>query len=211
MDGLLFDTEPLYIRSLITAAAEHGYEMTEDLYRPMLGCPWHVIHTLLLDLYGPRFPIEDVRAGWLRHFGHLVETELTVKPGVVELLDLINALGLPYAIATSSFRHSVDHHLALHGLAGRFKHIVAHGDYARSKPAPDPYLIAAGKLGVEPADCLALEDSYNGVRSAAAAGMMAVMVPDLLEPTDEIRAVCAAIVPNLHAVREMLAPEPSVT
>ncbi|MGQ2969288.1 MAG: HAD family hydrolase [Allorhizobium sp.] len=68
--------------------------------------------------------------------------------------------------------------------------MIAQGDYARGKPAPDPYLMAAERLGVAPQDCLALEDSHNGIRSAHAAGMMAVMVPDLLAPTEEIEA-CA--------------------
>ncbi|WP_275427111.1 HAD family hydrolase, partial [Stenotrophomonas maltophilia] len=85
---------------------------------------------------------------------------------------------MPRAIATSSTHRSVQHHLAAHGLLGRFDDIVAHGDYTRGKPAPDPFLQAAGRLGVEPEFCLALEDSHNGVRSASSAGMMTVMVPD---------------------------------
>ncbi|MFX7740030.1 HAD family hydrolase, partial [Acinetobacter baumannii] len=76
---------------------------------------------------------------------------------------------------------------AAHGLLGRFDAIVAHGDYVRGKPAPDPFLRAAERLGVEPKLCLALEDSHNGVRSASSSGMMTVMVPDILEATDEIR------------------------
>lgn len=116
MDGLLFDTETLYIRSLITAAAEYGYEMTWDLYRPMLGSPWHVNRHSLLLQYGPSFPVDDVRSLWLEHFSVLCQTELALKAGVSELLDLLDELDLPRAIATSSFRHSVDHHLEAHGL-----------------------------------------------------------------------------------------------
>jgi len=75
---------------------------------------------------------------------------------------------------------------------------------ARGKPNPDPFLTAAGRLGVAARDCLALEDSHNGVRAAHAAGMMTVMVPDLLEPTDEMREKCLAIAESLHHVREMI-------
>jgi beta-phosphoglucomutase-like phosphatase (HAD superfamily) len=82
--------------------------------------------------------------------------------------------------------------------------VVAHGDYASGKPAPDPYLKAAERLGVAPALCLALEDSHSGVRSASAAGMMAVMVPDLIPPTDEIQGLCTRVVADLHDVRRML-------
>ena len=107
-------------------------------------------------------------------------------------------------LATSSARETVEHHLQFHDLVGRFHHIVGHGDYAVGKPAPDPFLKAAERLGVEPRSCLALEDSHNGVRSAAAACMMTVMVHDLLEPTDEIRGLCAFVARDLHEVRDLL-------
>ena len=82
----------------------------------------------------------------------------------------------------------------------RFDEIICRGDYEKGKPAPDPFLKGAERLGVEPRLCLALEDSHIGVRSAAAAGMITVMVPDLLEPTEEIRACCTLVVRDLHEV-----------
>ena len=82
--------------------------------------------------------------------------------------------------------------------------MVAQGDYAASKPAPDPYLSAAGRLGVDPRLCLALEDSYAGVRSASSAGMTTIMVPDLLQPTDEVRRFCAYVAKDLHEVRGLI-------
>jgi hypothetical protein len=81
-----------------------------------------------------------------------------------------------------------------------FNEIVASGDHERAKPAPDPLLRAAERLGTEAPLCLALEDSHNGVRSASSAGMMTVMVPDLLEPTDELRNLCAFVACDLHEV-----------
>jgi beta-phosphoglucomutase-like phosphatase (HAD superfamily) len=86
----------------------------------------------------------------------------------------------------------------------RFQEIVGQGDYERGKPAPDPFLKAAERLGVKPGLCLALEDSHNGIRSASSAGMMTIMVPDLLEPTDEIRGLCACVVRDLHEVRSLI-------
>jgi beta-phosphoglucomutase-like phosphatase (HAD superfamily) len=87
----------------------------------------------------------------------------------------------------------------------RFDAIVAHGDYERGKPAPDPVLKADERLGVGPLLCLALEDSHNGIRSASSAGMMTIMVPVLLEPTDEIRGHCTFVVRDLHDVRILAA------
>ena len=122
----------------------------------------------------------------------------------MELLATLDDLQIPRAIATSSAHHRVQDHLLSHNLGGRFHAIVGHGDYGASKPAPDPFLVAAERLGVEPKFCLALEDSHNGVRSANAAGMMTVMVPDLLEPTDEIRALCSFVAHDLHEVRRII-------
>jgi beta-phosphoglucomutase-like phosphatase (HAD superfamily) len=85
-------------------------------------------------------------------------------------------------------------------LTERFHAVIGHGDYEYSKPAPDPFLVAAKLLGVPASFCLALEDSHNGVRSASAAGMMTVMVPDLVLPTGEIRDLCHSVVHSLHEV-----------
>ena len=81
---------------------------------------------------------------------------------------------------------------------------MAREDVANPKPAPDPFLAAAARLGLAPADCLALEDSYHGIASAHAAGMMAIMVPDLLAVTDAVRKQCITIVDDLHAVGALL-------
>jgi HAD superfamily hydrolase (TIGR01509 family) len=143
-------------------------------------------------------------ATWGRHFRELAATGLPLKPGAIELLDLLDDLGLPRAIATSSTHAMVQANLLMHSLTERFHGVVAHGDYASGKPAPDPYLKAAERLGVAPALCLALEDSHSGVRSASAAGMMAVMGPDLIPPTEEISDLCALVVDDLHAVRHLL-------
>jgi HAD superfamily hydrolase (TIGR01509 family) len=113
-------------------------------------------------------------------------------------------LRLPRAIATSSPHYRVHHHLTAHDLAGRFQTIVGHRDYAASKPAPDPFLKAPELLGIEPALCLALEDSHNGVRSASSAGMTTIMVPDLLEPTEEMRGLCTFVARDLHEVRRLI-------
>src|SRR6202011_5385800 len=132
------------------------------------------------------------------------DARLAPKLGALELLDTLDQFRLPRAIATSSFRRTVERHLTAHNLMGRFEEIVGHGDYERGKPAPDPFLKAAERLGVEPSLCLALEDSHNGVRSAPSAGMMTVMVPDLLDPTDEIRGLCTFIARDLHEVRRAI-------
>ena len=204
MDGLIFDTEILYRESVFAAAAEGGHEFTEEIHQRMLGCPWSVIRGQLLDHYGEDFPIETFRESWHSQFRAMAEERLALKTGVIELLDELDRLNIPRAIATSSFRDNAEHHLDKHGIRHRFDYIVTQGDYAAGKPAPDPYLKAAELLKIEPAQCLALEDSHNGIRSASSAGMMAVMVPDLLSPNDEMHRLCAAIADDLHHVRSLV-------
>ncbi len=123
---------------------------------------------------------------------------------MIELLDHLDVLALPRAICTGSGPNEVQTHMGEHGLLERFHAIVARGDYVRGKPEPEPFLLTAARLDVDPADCLVLEDSYNGVRAAAAAGMMTIMVPDLLHASDEMRGLCVRIADSLHDVRDLL-------
>jgi HAD superfamily hydrolase (TIGR01509 family) len=190
MDGLLFDTERLYGQAILTAAAEVGCPMSHDIFLRLIGGSREGNHAFLISHYGPDYPLATLIATWGRHFRELAAAGLPLKPGAIELLDLLDDLGLPRGIATSSTHATVQANLLVHSLT--------------DKPAPDPYLKAAERLGVAPALCLALEDSHSGVRSASAAGMMAIMVPDLIPATDEIQGLCAHVVVDLHDVCRML-------
>src|SRR5476649_2912837 len=204
MDGLLFDTEKLYAQAALSAARQVGCELSMDVFHRIVGTTLQENRRVLLAHYGDSYPFEELRVIWAQHFQVLAETDLALKPGALELLDLLDRLALPRAIATSSSHATVWHHLSSHDLVGRFHEVVAHGDYLASKPAPDPFLKAAERLCVDPRDCLALEDSLNGVRSASAAGMMTVMVPDLIQPTEEIRGLCAVVAAGLGDVRALI-------
>ncbi len=200
MDGLIFDTEALYQQAYIEAARLGGFEVSPEAIKLAIGMPWVRGRGLMLDALGEQFPIDDYYVQMTDRFLELSVTELRMKPGVVELLDVLDRLQLPRCIATSSAHSTVRDHLSAHKLTDRFDAVIGHGDYENSKPAPDPFLLAAKRLGVETRFCLALEDSYNGVRSASAAGMMTIMVPDLMPPTDEIAGLCHSVVESLHEV-----------
>ena len=190
MDGLILDTEPLYRDAMTSVARDCGLDMPLELYLTTIGLSGEAIRALFSERFGKAF---DFDAFWNRaskQFYEMAVLPLRLKAGVVELLDVLDELGLPRAIATSSRHEDVRHHLSAHGLLDRFQAIVAQGDYVRGKPNPDPFLKAAEQLGVEPALCLALEDFYNGVRAAFHAGMMTIMVPDLLAPTTEMEELC---------------------
>jgi HAD superfamily hydrolase (TIGR01509 family) len=204
MDGLIFDSESLYRDAMISAAAQRGHDMPLPLFHSLVGLPGESSRILLLSHFGPDFDVDAFRAVATEHFYDLAKSQLALKAGVIELLDTLDSLNLPRAIATSSRPQDAAHHLAHAGIAERFHTVVARGDYAKGKPAPDPFLTAAARLGVAPELCLALEDSHNGVRAASSAGMMTVMVPDLLAPTEEIEALCRHIAADLHEVEAMV-------
>lgn len=204
MDGLLIDTETLWRDAQLAEAEVRGLAMPMSVIESMIGLPWPQNHDKLRAHFGTGFDTETYIEATVSRYQTAKHGGVALKAGVVELLDRLDALGLPRAIATSSARMVVVDHLGPLGVLGRFDAVVAHGDYERGKPHPDPFLAAATAIGVEPQGCLALEDSYNGVRAAHGAGMMTVMVPDLLPATDEIGGLCVAVVGTLHAVRALL-------
>lgn len=204
MDGLLLESEACYHRSFYLAADDHGFKLPEDNYQRLCGSTWQVISAMLHDEHGSDFPVDAFGERWRHHLGVITAEGVPLKPGVFEMLDLLDELSIPRAIATSSFRQSVDHHLGPHSILHRFDHILSRESYDEPKPAPTPYLTAAKHLGIEPQFCLALEDSHQGVRSASRAGMMTVMVPDVALPNAEMRQSCVMIVDSLIHVRDAI-------
>jgi len=205
MDGLLIDSESLVREGLLRAAANLGLEMPLSLCAEMIGLSADRSKALIQAHYGPDFDLDRFLAEEWREVAALFAEGVALKTGVRELLDYLDAIGLRRAVATSSGRGSVDANLGHNEILHRFHAIVAREDVERHKPYPDPFLKAARLLGVTPEACLALEDSYNGVRAAHAAGMMTVMVPDLLDPTEEMHEKCVHIAHSLHEVRTLIA------
>ncbi|MFI9508122.1 HAD family hydrolase [Nocardia sp. NPDC052566] len=216
MDGLLIDSERLAMESLVSAGAELGYDMPIEFCRSMIGVPADRCRELAAAAYGPDFPLERYFVVHEVHLRVLVDSgRLTTKPGAAELLDYLEFQGIPKAIATSSSRDRADHHLRLVGLADRFDAVITRQDVTNGKPDPEPYLTAMAALGGEVETTLALEDSTNGLRAAHAAGLRCLLIPDLVQPTDESRHMAHRLYPDLlHAVDYIAAanertPEPA--
>jgi HAD superfamily hydrolase (TIGR01509 family) len=206
MDGLILDNEPIYRDAMMAAATGGGHDLTLGLYLTTVGLSTEATRTVLSEHFGKAFDFDDFWTVASRRFHEMAASQLRLKPGVIELLNVLDDIGLPRAIATSSCREGVQRALTAFGLVDRFQAVVAQGDYARGKPNPDPFLKAAERLGLEPARCLALEDSHNGVRAASGAGMMTIMVPDLLAATPEMERLCICIVRDLHQVSALMKP-----
>jgi HAD superfamily hydrolase (TIGR01509 family) len=209
MDGLIFDTEALYRDAVMEAAAGGGHDIPLPFYLSTIGTPIEATRMAFIERYGKQFDFDVFWTTARKRFYEMTDLQLRLKAGVVELLDLLDDARLPRAIATSSHPEDAQHHLGAHGLLDRFQTIVARGDYPRGKPNPDPFLKAAERLGVAPELCVALEDSHNGVRSASGAGMMTIMVPDLLPPTAEMEELCVGIAQDLHEVCTLMRSQSS--
>lgn len=202
MDGLLLDTERAY-RDVFTAACDAaGFQLTEAHYGALVGTPGDQTRVLLMQWFGPGFPIADVFADCRTALAERFRHGVPVKDGARELLHLLAERSVPTAIATSTRRSTAMEHLESAGLLPHLRHVVTRDDVQNGKPHPESFLTAARRLEAEPTACLALEDSHHGVRAAHAAGMATVMVPDLLPPTDEVAALCVAVVDSLHDVRD---------
>ena len=204
MDGLLLDTEGLYRIALMRAGPAFAVEIDDAFVRGLTGLPGTAIRSALAANFGADFPVPAFLDVVRADADALIAEEMTLKAGVVEVLDHLDGLGLPRAVATSSGRRSAVAHLGQAGVLERFDLLITGDDVVRGKPDPEPFLKAAAALGVDPVRCLALEDSHNGVRAAHAAGMMTVMVPDLLDPTEEMHAKCVHIAESLHEVLRLL-------
>ena len=210
MDGLLVDTETVVFRAMQRAAAVIDGELPFTTFQRMVGLQDAASEEILVAHFGEGFDLAAWSAVVSAHFREELAAGIALKTGAVEILDHLDAMGLPRAIATSSSLASLERSLGPHSLVSRFDALITRDVTVRGKPHPEPYLRAAEALGMDPADCLALEDSYNGVRAAAAAGMMTVMVPDMLDPTEEMRSLAVHIARDLHEVRELIAAQSSI-
>ena len=204
MDGLLVDTETVIYRAMRHTAGGFGGDLPFSTFQKMVGLQDAASNAVLVEHFGSGFDLAAWTLAVRAHCHEQMSAGVALKAGVLEIVDYLDQAGLPRAIATSSSLAAVHRNLTPHGLMERFHALITKDVQTRGKPHPEPFLKAAEALGVDPADCLALEDSHNGVRAAHAAGMMTVMVPDMLDPTEEMRTLTVRIARDLHEVRELL-------
>ena len=201
-DGVLIDSEHLASRVESELTRELGLELTvEEAHALFLGRTVEGVLDAIADRTGQR-PGAAWVYNWAFATAHAFHRELAVVEQLRDALELLRSRGHRMAVASQSSLARVRFSLDVTGLAPLFgEHVYVSSMVVRPKPAPDVYLLAASRLGLPPADCLAIEDSLMGVRAAAASGMQTVMVPDLVPPTDDVRALCHAVMGSLHDVR----------
>lgn len=205
MDGLMFDTERLWTEAWMATAEAEGLPVDLDVVAAMRGCNRAGCKRVCLERLGPDFDFDDYQAKARVVMDRLVdEHDLPKKPGLVQLLEELERRRLPAVVCTSTRRATTEGYLKRAGVERFFRGLVCGDDVQRGKPDPEVFLKGAALAGTAPERCMVLEDSPNGIRAGAAAGCKAVMVPDLMEPTGELRALAAAVVPCLAAVSPLL-------
>jgi len=204
MDGLLLDSERLYLQAFREACEAHGQEMREAVWLRCIGTTDAVSRQILADGFGPDFPLDAVLGDWRQRFVALQSQGIEPKPQVAELLSALHAWQVPMGLVTSTGRSLAGLKLYQARLGEYFTIRVCGGEARASKPDPAPYVLGCKLLGLPAAECLVLEDSANGVRAAAAAGAQVVQVPDLVPPSPEILALGHTVHNSLADTLEML-------
>ena len=201
MDGLLLDTEKLLIKFWIQAANEAGFPMTRETALSLRSLHRNFAIPLLKETFGEDFDYLKIRSRRMELMsGYLSENPLELKKGATELLEFLRESGIPAAVCTATDIDRAADYLKRAGIYGFFTDIVCAAHVKKGKPEPDIYLYCAEKLGLKPGDCIALEDSPNGIKSAAAAGFKAIMIPDLSEPDAELMHLIYAKADSLSEV-----------
>ena len=204
MDGLLVNTEEVFRDISFSVTRSMGFVISMSFYRKLLGIRSDEERKLWAEYY-PDFNLAQYRDAFRQEYGRLVRAGMIhAKAGALRLLDTLQRSGVPYALATSSGLARAEETLRITGLDQYFRTIVTGEQVTRSKPDPEIFLTAAGKLGVPPSECMVLEDSVNGIKAGREAGMVVCMVPDLIPYEDGFSGCCDFVCSSLSEVSDLL-------
>ena len=206
MDGLMVDTESLATEAFIHSAKKQGYDMTKEETLMVLGFTTKSIH----EFWENYFKNSDVSGKQLvdDHYKYIENVLFTTGPKkmpyIEELLKYLKENNYKVAVASSSNMNHIINNMEKTGLKKYIDEFASGAEVKNGKPAPDVFLLAAERLGVEPKKCLVLEDSKAGVIAGSSAGAKVIMVPDMFKPDDECKEKAYKIVNNLGEVINML-------
>lgn len=187
MDGLMFDSERYIQTAWNQAGTMLGYGTLGDHIEKTLGFNGTKRREFFLDLCGQDFPYDEFLELYRSlYFDRVRKEGIPAKEGLHETLEVLKKLGIRMGVATSSSRENTLKNLEREQISGYFQTVITGDMIQHGKPEPDIYLEACRKLGAEPQDAIALEDAINGIKAAAWAGMMPVMIPDLIKNTTEV-------------------------
>lgn len=205
MDGTMFDTERMWATFWVPALARLGLEYREGLAEAERGTAGETSLAIVRQFYGPDCDAKAIIDSLHQEADAAFSAApVPKKPGLDPLLDWLEGQSIPMAVASSSRLAGIRRNLDAWGMTDRFQALLSGEQVQHSKPDPEIFLRAAQALGVDPAECLVLEDSYNGVRAGAAGGFVTVMVPDLVPADEEMRRLYTMECRSLSEVLDKL-------
>ena len=197
MDGVIFDSERAYINAFRDICEQDGVPFIEEACIECIGANWNKTKLIYEKWYGEDWDFPYYYDKVREVLGKLV---FPLKPGVFELLDCLKNDHSKIALASSTREVTVRRMLSYADLLKYFDVVICGDMVSHSKPHPEIFLTAAERLGAEPSKCFVIEDSYNGIRCAHNAGMRPIMVPDILQPDEEIKSLAEVVLPTLNEV-----------
>lgn len=205
MDGVIFDSERAVYNCWLELAAKYNITDIETIYMRCIGVNSVMTRQIFIDYYGEDFPFDEYNAEFSKNYHERYDNgRLPMKPGIRELLISLKENKYKIAIASSTRSRVVEQQIKDAGLREYFDVIIGGDMIERSKPEPDIFLKAAEMLDVLPEKVYVIEDSFNGIRAAFAGGMIPIMVPDMIEPDNEMKEKARYIFKDLYGVKELL-------
>ena len=205
MDGVLIDTEKHYNAAWCEAARRAGFDFTSEHALMLRSFDARLASEFMQGIFGKEFDyyaIRKVRRALVAE--RLEKYGIEKKPGIDEILDFLHKSGIKAAVATATPLETACGYLEKIGVKDKFDKIVSAKQVECGKPAPDVYIYACEQIGEKPEDCIAVEDSPNGIKSAYAARCKPVMVPDLTQPDEELKPLLYALAHSLADIREII-------
>jgi HAD superfamily hydrolase (TIGR01509 family) len=205
MDGLMFDTERLTYEIINDTMTSMGYSYSLDFYKQTVGKRSVDVVQMYKEKFGKDFDYQAMKVKNMEVFwDYTTKNGVPVKKGLFELLDYLKEKGIKIALATSTTRKSATEILTRGKAIDYFDVLMCADSVTNGKPHPQVFLKACQGLGLEPQECMGLEDSFNGIIASSKAGLLTVMVPDMILPTKEIENLCYKVCTNLLDVIEIL-------
>lgn len=205
MDGVIFDSERLSKECWMEIGMERGIENFSPAFDAIIGLNYQAEKDVMCSIYGEDFPFDEIhREAGIRKLEKCVDGHYPLKDGIKELLVFLKERGYKVGLASSTDEATVRMHITNAGLLPYFDCLICGNMVQISKPDPEIFLLACKTLGVTPEEAYIIEDSYNGIRAAHAAGAFAIMVPDLKMPTEEMRELSDLILKDLYTVKKHL-------
>ena len=205
MDGVIFDTEKVYLDIWTEVFEKYGYKMTKELYVTVMGTGRKNVIKTFLENFGDDLPIEKMYEEKDNQLFYIIENQgIPLKEGVKELFSMLKEKNYKIALATSAKRERVEKQIKDKWLKESFDAIVCGDDVEKGKPSPDIFLKAAKKIDVEPENCFVVEDSPAGIKAAFSGGMKGIHVEDLKVADEDILKYCQKSFKDLQEVKKYL-------